>query len=167
MEATRHHHRARLKKWETAPVQDGAVIVGLAFVIVGVLGFLPGITTGFDGITFAGHESEAQLFGIFEVSVLHNLVHLFLGLLGMFMSWYVAGARLFLLGGGLLYLLLGIYGFFVGGSDAGNFLPMNTADDWLHVGFGVAMVALGVLLPWVPSRKPKPAPAERKERESW
>lgn len=31
----------------------------------------------------AGHESHAQLFGIFEVSVLHNIVHLLFGLAGL------------------------------------------------------------------------------------
>ncbi|MCH7231916.1 DUF4383 domain-containing protein [Glycomyces sp. L485] len=151
--AKAHHHgmHAHVKKRETAPVQDGAILVAMLFVLVGVLGFLPGITTGFGGMEFAGTGSDAKLLGIFEVSILHNLVHLVFGLVGMFMSWFTGGARLFLLGGGTIYLVLGVYGFFIDKTDAANFLPMNTADDWLHVGLGVAMLVLGLVLRRTPA----------------
>lgn len=43
---------------------------------MGVAGFVPGITTDYDRMTFANHHSGAMLLGVFVVSVLHNLVHL-------------------------------------------------------------------------------------------
>ena len=58
------------------PVQTAALAVGAVFLVVGVLGPVPGITTNYDQLTFAGHHSNAGLLGIFNVSVLHNLVHL-------------------------------------------------------------------------------------------
>jgi len=135
-----------MQKRETTPVQNAAIFVALAFVLIGVLGFLPGVTTDYGEMEIAGHHSEAKLLGLFQVSVLHNVLHLVFGLLGMFMSWFAMGARLFLLGGGLLYLLLGVYGFFVDESGPANFLPVNTADDWLHVGLAAAMIGLGLAL---------------------
>lgn len=48
--------------------------------VVAVLGFVPGITTSYSELSFAGHESEAKLLGLFQVSVLHNIVH---GLFGL------------------------------------------------------------------------------------
>jgi hypothetical protein len=56
---------------------------GAVFLAVGVLGFVPGITTHYDQLTFAGHHSDAALLGIFNVSVLHNLVHLAFGVAGI------------------------------------------------------------------------------------
>jgi hypothetical protein len=53
------------------------------FLAVGVLGFVPAITTHYDQLTFAGHHSDAALLGIFNVSVLHNLVHLAFGVAGI------------------------------------------------------------------------------------
>lgn len=42
-------------------------------------GFLPGLTQHIESLTLRGLGSEALLFGMFHVSVLHNVVHLLLG----------------------------------------------------------------------------------------
>ena len=60
-----------------------ALAVGAVFLVVGLLGFVPGITTHDEQLTFAGHHSDAALLGIFNVSVLHNLVHLLFGVAGI------------------------------------------------------------------------------------
>lgn len=57
-----------------------------------------------------------------------------------------AGARNFLIGGGALYLVLWLYGLLIDKESASNFVPLNTADDWLHFVLGVGMVVLGVVL---------------------
>src|SRR5829696_349385 len=63
-----------------SPVQQTAGLVGAVFLLVGIAGFIPGITTNlYSGLPFAGHEASAELLGIFKVSVLHNLVHILLG----------------------------------------------------------------------------------------
>jgi hypothetical protein len=144
--STTGHHWWEAERRRTTAVQDGAAGVGLVFVLVGVLGFLPGITQNFSGMTFSGTDSEAELFGVFQVSVLHNLVHLLIGLIGLFMAWFVKAARWYLIGGGFLYLLLAVYGFPMSDHHGGNFLPANTADDWLHLVLGVGMIVLGLVL---------------------
>ncbi|OXM68900.1 DUF4383 domain-containing protein [Amycolatopsis vastitatis] len=127
------------------PVQVAALAVAAVFLLVGVLGFIPGVTTHYDQLSFAGHDSMAMLLGLFMVSVLHNIVHLLFGVAGIASARTARGAKLFLIAGGAVYLVLWLYGLLVDhGSDA-NFVPVNTADDWLHLVLGVGMIALGLL----------------------
>lgn len=128
-----------------SPVQVAAAVVAVVFLLVGVLGFVPGVTTNYDRLSFAGHDSMAMLLGVFMVSVLHNIVHLLFGVVGLAAARTARGARLYLVAGGVVYLVLWLYGLLIDhGSDA-NFVPVNTADNWLHLGLGVGMIALGLL----------------------
>jgi hypothetical protein len=127
-------------------LQKIATAVAAVFLLVGVLGFIPGITTDYDDMTFAGHGSSAQLLGLFEVSVLHNIVHLLFGVAGLALARTWSGARAFLLGGGAIYLVLWIYGLVVDHESDANFVPVNDADNWLHLLLGLAMVGLGLAL---------------------
>ena len=115
-----------------ATVQTLAMVVGAVFLIVGILGFIPGITTDYDQLSFAGDGSTAKLLGIFQVSILHNIVHILFGA-GIPMSRTHEGALNYLLGAGVIYVVLFVYGLFVGNTDDANFVPINNADDWLHI----------------------------------
>jgi hypothetical protein len=128
-----------------SPVRTAALVVAVVFLLVGVLGFIPGITTDYSSMAFAGHHSDAKLLGIFEVSVLHNIVHLLFGLVGLAMARTAPQARLFLIGGGAIYLVLWIYGLAVSQNSGANFVPLNPSDDWLHLVLGLGMIALGLL----------------------
>ncbi|GGW74793.1 DUF4383 domain-containing protein [Streptomyces caelestis] len=138
---THTSHRAA-----AAPVQRAAQLMGVVFLLVGVLGFIPGITTDYGSMEFASHESGAELLGVFQISVLHNLVHLAYGLVGLALSRTVAGAYSYLLVGGAVYLVLWVYGLIVGHDSDANFVPLNTADDWLHFALGIAMIGLALAL---------------------
>jgi len=127
-------------------LQKAAFVVAATFLAVGILGFIPGVTTDYDTMEFAGHESEAMLLGIFQVSVLHNIVHLLFGVVGLAMARSSAGARGFLVGGGAVYLVLWVYGLLIDKDSGANFVPLNSADDWLHFALGAGMIALGLLL---------------------
>jgi hypothetical protein len=125
-------------------VQTFAAVVGAVFLVVGIAGFIPGLTSNFGDITFAGNDSRAELLGVFQVSILHNLVHLAFGVLGLVASRTASASRLFLIGGGIVYLVLTLYGAVIDKASDANFVPLNTADDWLHLALGVGMIALGV-----------------------
>ncbi|MFY1691240.1 DUF4383 domain-containing protein [Plantactinospora sp. WMMB782] len=129
----------------STPGRTAAVVVSVVFLLVGVAGFIPGLTTGLDGMRFAGHTSDAELLGVFQVSVLHNIVHLLFGALGLVLARSVAGARNFLVGGGAVYLVLWLYGLVISHDSPANFVPLNAADDWLHLGLGLGMIGLGLL----------------------
>ena len=130
----------------SSTIQKAAAAVGAVFLLVGVLGFIPGITTSYAAMKIAGHESDALLIGVFEVSVLHNVVHLLFGAAGLAMARSWNGARAYLIGGGAVYLVLWLYGLLIDKTSPANFVPVNTADDWLHFLLGAGMVALGVFL---------------------
>jgi hypothetical protein len=147
----------RTSSMTATPLQTAAAVVGATFLLVGVLGFIPGITSNYDTMTFAGHESGAELLGIFGVSVLHNLVHLLFGVAGLAMSRTWSGARFFLIGGGAIYLVLWVYGLVIDLDSSANFVPVNDADNWLHLLLGVAMVALGLLLGRTASATARPS----------
>lgn len=127
------------------PGQTTAATVAVVFLLVGILGFIPGVTTNYDQMSFAGQDSMAMLFGLFMVSVLHNLVHLAFGVAGLAMARTLPGARAFLIGGGIIYAVLWIYGLIIPKDSAANFVPMNTADNWLHLVLAAGMILLGVL----------------------
>jgi hypothetical protein len=131
-------------------LQTATLAVGAVFLLVGVLGFIPGVTRNFSDMEFASHESEALLLGLFQVSVLHNIVHLLFGVAGILLARSFSGARNYMIIGGAVYLVLFLYGLLVGQESTANFVPVNLADDILHLVLGIAMIGLGLAL----SRRP-------------
>lgn len=107
--------------------QNLARIFGYVFVAVGVLGFVPGITS-----------SAGNLLGIFQVDTLHNIVHLLTGVLALVVARGSGeGTRLYFQVFGVVYAIVTVLGF-VGGSVLG--MQMNGADNVLHL--VIAVVAL-------------------------
>jgi hypothetical protein len=128
------------------PVQSVAMLVAVVFLLVGILGFIPGITTNLDDITFAGNDSGAELLGIVQVSSLHNIVHGLIGIVGLFLARTFDGARTFLIGGGIIYVVLFVYGLVISEDSGANFVPLNSADNLLHLVLGIGMIAAGYVL---------------------
>ena len=127
--------------------QTLAMVFGIAFLGAGILGFIPGITFNYDDMKFAGNESGAELLGIFQVSILHNIVHLLFGVAGLAFARTVEGAKTYLLGSGIIYVVLFGYGVLVSSGSDGNFVPANGADDLLHLA-----LAIGLLASWFVTR---------------
>ncbi|MGN7189695.1 MULTISPECIES: DUF4383 domain-containing protein [unclassified Curtobacterium] len=133
-------------RYAGSSVQKVALVVGIVFLLVGIAGFVPGLTSG--DLAGAGHGSMAMLLGIFQVSVLHNVVHLLFGVVGLLAANRASGSRMYLVIGGIVYFVLWIYGLFTAGHSTGaNFVPLNNADNWLHLVLAVGMVALGIIFP--------------------
>ena len=131
---------------EKTTMQKAAMAIGAVFVLVGILGFIPGVTSQMDMMDMAGHESEALLLGTFQVSILHNIVHLLFGVAGLALARTYSNAKNYLLVGGVIYLVLWIYGLVIDQNSDANFVPLNDADNWLHLFLGVAMIGLALIL---------------------
>lgn len=121
------------------PAQWLALVIGVVYILVGILGFF---VTGFDG--FAEPDGELLL-GIFEVNPLHNIVHLLIGAAGVALWNTLPRARLY---GWLLAIGYGatfVFGLFVASSDEpANFLALNVADNWLHLLSALAGLAIAL-----------------------
>jgi hypothetical protein len=135
----------RVAREQASWVRMAAAAVGVAFLVAGVAGFIPGITTNLDGLELAGHESGAELLGLFQVSVLHNVVHLVFGVAGLALVRSATTATQYLIWGGAIYLVLWFYGLVIDPHGSGNFVPLNDADNWLHLGLGLGMLLLGLI----------------------
>jgi hypothetical protein len=110
-----------------------AALGGAALLLVGVLGFVPGVTTHYADLHL-GHGSHARLFGLFRVSVLLNLVHVAVGAAGIL----IARPRSIALATLSLWLL-GVFA-------AGAWLSLDAADNWLHFVLAVAVLGLAFLV---------------------
>ncbi|MGW4525037.1 DUF4383 domain-containing protein [Amycolatopsis sp. NPDC004378] len=98
----------RSKTHNNAAAQAAAMVVAAVFLLVGILDFVPGVSTRSSELTFAGPSSMAMLLGLFMVSVLHNIVHRLFGDHTVF--W--------------------VHGLVIDRLSAADFAPVNTADNW-------------------------------------
>ena len=138
-----------------SPAQIYALTFGTTLVLAGILGF-------FYSADFSTGDTEREaLIGVFDVNGWHNVVHILSGLLGLALagSWF--GARLYAIGFGATYLVVSAIGFAVGdGESLLGLIPVNTADNWLHVAIAVLGLLAGVLTPSAPA----PTTVGRKSR---
>lgn len=134
------------------PVRFVAGLVGVTFLAVGAVGFVPGLSDNHAGMTMAGHRSSALLLGFFQISVLHNVVHILFGLGGLLAIRTAASSRAFLITGGFVYLALTVYGSLIEPQSPLNIVPLNYEDNALHLLLGTLMLGLGIGLSGAPAR---------------
>ena len=118
-------------------IKTAAVLFGIVFILIGILGFVPGIT------------DNHMLLGIFHVNPAHNVVHLLSGAAALFAGMTSAGAsRIYFRVFGVIYGLVAVMGFMVGDGMLLGLISNNTADTWLHV----VIAAVSLLLGFMPAR---------------
>lgn len=130
---------------ERTLAQTLAFVFGLTFLLVGIAGFIPGITGNYDELSTLGTDSNAELLGLFRVSILHNIVHMLFGI-GILAAARQSWSKLYLIGGGIAYVLVAAYGFIIDEQSDANFLPINTADNFLHVVLSLALLGAGLVV---------------------
>jgi hypothetical protein len=126
-------------------IQKAAMLFGIIFLLVGLLGFIPGITQDFDRLT-TFDDVGAKLLGIFGINILENAVHLLYGVVGLVAASSWAASKNYFVWGGVVYVGLWLYGLVIDEQSAANFVGLNTAAHWLHLALGVTMIAVGFLL---------------------
>lgn len=112
-------------------IQKLAWVFGAVFLAIGVLGFVPGITT------------DGHLLGIFEVDTVHNIIHL---LSGLFFVWGALASekvahKIFKVFGAV-YALVAVIGLVQGDTVLG-LISTNMADHVLHIVLAVAILYIG------------------------
>ena len=126
-------------------IQTAAMLFGIVFLVVGVAGFIPGITTEYDRLTnFDG--VGALLLGIFGINLLESIVHLAFGAWGLASARRVNASRSYFLIGGALYVVIWIYGLVIDLDSSANLIGVNTEANWLHFALSVVMLGIGLIL---------------------
>ncbi len=135
---------------DRSPAQWFCIVIGATLVLVGLLGFLaePKFDTSVGG---DGGALDGENFIIFEVNGWHNVVHLLSGIFLLAMSRVHSTARTGALAFGGIYAVVTIIGL-VDGKDVLGLLPVNPADNVLHILLTVAALAAG-LAPWRDDRR--------------
>jgi hypothetical protein len=135
-----------------------ALVAGIAFIAVGILGFVPGVTTA----PHAGHPDLAvdaghgRLFGLFPVNVLHNLVHLGFGAWGI-LAYLGGGAVVFARGTAIIYAVLVVMGLVPALQTTFGLVPIFGHDVWLHAVIAAAAAYFG----WSSAFAAPPRPVSR------
>src|ERR1700682_4945426 len=113
-------------------VKTAAILFGVVFLLVGILGFVPAAT------------SNEMLLGTFHVNFAHNLVHLASGVVFLLCGMAGAGpSRTFFRIFGVVYALVAALGFYYGDQPILGLISNNTPDIWLHVVLAMVMLFLG------------------------
>ena len=121
------------------PSQLYALLVGATLVAAGIIGFLynSSFATGDD-------VPRDAVLGLLDVNAWHNIVHLATGALGLATFASAPAARSYALGLGAVYLVVTVWGFVLGdGEVILNLIPINTADNILHLLLAIAGLAAG------------------------
>ena len=135
-----------------SPARLYATLVGGVLVVAGIIGF-------FYSSSFGSPGTVDDAFGILDVNGWHNLVHILTGAIGLLVAGYAA--RGYALGLGFIYILIAIWGFIIGGGESIlGFIPVNTADNFLHLILGLLGIGAGITTPKQRvGGGPPPAPA--------
>ena len=108
-------------------LKKAALVWGIVFVLIGIAGFIPGITSTDD-------MGMKLLLGLFMVNGVHNIVHLLTGIAALASTSSEKIARLYFQVFGIVYGLVTVIGFIIGsGHYVFGFIPVNTADNFLHL----------------------------------
>jgi hypothetical protein len=117
-----------------------ALATGVGFALLGAMSLTPGVTTGlYDELAFWGTGSTAELLGQFQTSVLLVLIYFVVAGVCLAAAFSYKTARTGIWFAAISTASLWFYGAVTTDDGAGNFIPLNRADDWLHLGLAVAL----------------------------
>jgi hypothetical protein len=124
-----------------------ALVLGIVFVLVGIAGFIPALVVPAQpgDPPLALSHSYGYLLGLFPVNVLHNLVHIALGVWALASCGRDGAARLFARGNAIIYAVLGVFGLIPGLHTLFGLVPLYSHDIWLHL----ILAAIGAYFGWL------------------
>ena len=127
-----------------------ALAAGIAYSLVGLLGFLPGVTQppAPDAPGLAVNAGYGYLMGLFPINVLHNIVHLAIGVLGLLAYRSLSASRNYSRGLAVVYGLLAIMGLVPVLNTTFGLVPIFGHDVWLHALTAAAAAYFGWAAPF-------------------
>jgi hypothetical protein len=120
-----------------------ALIFGIVYLLVGVLGLIPGLLTA-PTTPVTVNVLNGDLFGLFPVNIIHTLVHLIIGIWGILAYRSFDGSRAFARAAGVIFIVLFIFGLIPGLNTLFGLAPLNGSDIWLHLVSGIVALYFGL-----------------------
>lgn len=114
-----------------SPVQTFALLFGMLYMLVGILGFV------------LAPDSGDKLFGVFQVNLLHNAIHLGIGAVFLFSSGSHERSKQVSLIIGIVYGVVAALGF--ANILVHDLIDANVPDDFLHMATAVLAVYFGTV----------------------
>jgi hypothetical protein len=136
------------------PAQWYCLLAGASLLLAGILGFISDAT--FD----TGTKIQGDGFLGFEVNGWHNLVHILSGLVLLSAFSRRGAAKTVALAFGLVYGLVAIIGL-IDGNDVLGLIPINPADNILHLALSAVGVLAALVSPTDEHRGDRTATSER------
>lgn len=129
-------------------VQAFARVFGIIYVIVGIMGFLPGLVSPLvDTTGLAVTTGYGRLLGIFPVNLMHNIVHIGVGI------WGILAARDFLMSVGfakvnaVLFGILAVLGIIPATNMLFGLAPLYGSDVVIHAATAAVAAYFGFAAP--------------------
>jgi hypothetical protein len=127
-------------------IRGFALVFGIVYLAVGILGFVPCLVQPADHAPdLVVHAYHGRLLGLFPVNLLHNVVHLLIGLWGIAASRSLPAALWYGRGLALFYGLLALLGLFPATQTLFGLVPIHGNDVWLHAGSALIAAYFGFL----------------------
>ena len=118
-----------------------ALALGVIFLLLGIAGFVPGFVSlppeGFDagGVSLNADSFYAKgfgyLFGAFPTNLMHNIVHLLVGILGIAAA-STGNAKLYNRGFAISYVLIAVMGLIPLAQTTFGLMPIFGNNVWLN-----------------------------------
>ena len=121
-----------------------SLIWGIAFLLVGIAGFIPGLVSPPAGThSLAVEAGHGRLFGLFPVNVFHNVVHLAFGVWGLAAYRTFGAARTYARSVAVIYLVFAVMGLIPVLNTMFGLVPLHGHDVWLHLLLGAVAAYFG------------------------
>ena len=126
-------------------VRNFSLIIGIAFLAAGVLGFVPALVWPAPaGAPHVGINAfHGYLLGLFPVNLMHNLVHLAIGAWGIAAWRGMTSARTFSRTLAVLYGVLAVMGLMPATNTLFGLAPIHGYDVWLHAATAILAAYFG------------------------
>ena len=122
-----------------------ALVIGIVYLLVGIVGFIPaslsppGVVGPDDAQGLSVTALQGRLMGLFPVNLLHDVVHVLIGIWGIAAYRSFDGARVFARGLAIIYGLFAVMGLIPRLDTVFGLVPLYGHDVWLHA--ATALVA--------------------------
>lgn len=122
-----------------------ALIFGIVFLLAGISGFVPGFLhpVHADAPPLTVNSGYGLVFGLLPVNILHNLVHVLFGILGLIAFAGVFSPRTYAKIIAIFYGLLVVLGLIPATNTLFGLVPIYGNDIWLHAVLGAIAAYFG------------------------